>query len=179
MKYLSVLLFALAFSWTWSAITSIPPVGIQTHSGIQASMAEMIEQTLKTKKPTAKDLVIQRMKTQEGEEGEVLVYFQYKFSEYDAENNPVTSQIAGVAQLTRSEKKSEDGKDHWVLKKVTTTNDVMTFEEGFRITAGPSNPEISESPENAEPNSSAAAPAAAPGMTPEATSSPSPTPIHE
>lgn len=137
MKYLSVLFFALAFGWTWTAITSIPPVGIQTHSGIQANMADLIATTLKNKKPTAKDLVIQRMKTQEGENGEVLVFFQYKFNEYDADNNPVGSQIAGVATLNRSEKQHEDGKEHWVLKKVTTTNDVISFEEGLRIVAGP------------------------------------------
>ena len=137
MKYLSVLFFAVAFAWTWKAITSIPPVGIQTHSGIQANMAELIETTLKNKKPTAKDLVIQRMKTQEGENGEVLVFFQYKFNEYDADNNPVGSQIAGVATLNRSDKQHDDGKEHWVLKKVTTTNDVISFEEGLRITAGP------------------------------------------
>lgn len=155
MKYLSVLLFAVAFTWTWSAITSIPQVGIQTHSGIQASMADLISQTLSTKKPTAKDLVIQRMKTQEGENGEVHVFFQYKFNEYDADNNPVGSQISGVATLGRSEQKFEDGKDHWVLKKVTTTNDVITFEEGLRVTAGPDNvapaeataPETSPTPE--------------------------------
>lgn len=144
MKYLSVLFFAVAFTWTWSAITSIPPVGIQTHSGIQASMADLISQTLTAKKPTAKDLVIQRMKTQEGQNGEVHVFFQYKFNEYDADNNPVGSQISGVATLNRSEKQHDDDKDHWVLKKVTTTNDVITFEEGLRVTAGPEGPPSAE-----------------------------------
>lgn len=152
MKYLSVLFFAVAFTWTWSAITSIPRVGIQTHSGIQASMADLIAQTLSSKKPTAKDLVIQRMKTQEGENGEVHVFFQYKFNEYDADNNPVGSQISGVATLARSDKQHEDEKDHWMLKKVTTTNDVMTFEEGLRVTAGPE--AASASPET--PSSDAA-----------------------
>ncbi len=168
MKYLSVLFFAVAFSWTWSAITSIPSVGIQTHSGIQANMAELIEQTLKNKKPTAKDLVIQRMKTQEGESGEVFVFFQYKFNEYDAENNPVGSQIAGVATLTRSDKAHDDGKEHWVLKKVTTTNDNMTFEEGLRITAGPT---ADAAAADAAPVDAAAPDAAAP----EATSTPATT----
>lgn len=137
MKYLSVLFFALAFTWTWNAITSIPAIGIQTHSGIQASMAELIAKSVSTKKPTAKDLIIQRMKTQEGENGEVHVFFQYKFSEYDSDNNVVWSQISGVATLERSAKVHEDQKDHWVLKKTATTNDVITFEEGLRVTPGP------------------------------------------
>lgn len=153
MKYLSVLFFALAFTWTWNAITSIPAIGIQTHSGIQASMAELIAKSVSTKKPTAKDLIIQRMKTQEGENGEVHVFFQYKFSEYDSDNNVVWSQISGVATLERSTKQQEDQlenkPDHWVLKKTATTNDVITFEEGLRVTPGP------ELPTSTEPSSEA------------------------
>lgn len=153
MKYLSVLFFALAFTWTWNAITSIPAIGIQTHSGIQASMAELIAKSVSTKKPTAKDLIIQRMKTQEGENGEVHVFFQYKFSEYDSDNNVVWSQISGVATLERSTKQQDeqtadqpDNKtDHWVLKKTATTSDIITFEEGLRVTPGP------EVPTSAEP----------------------------
>lgn len=140
MKYLSVLFFALALVWTWNTIHSKPNLGSETHSGIQAAMAKLVIATVTAKKPNATDFLIQKMRSEERENGEVRVHFQYAYAEPDSEGQKVTSQVAGIAVLEKSTG------DQWTLKKVQATNDNISFEKGLVITAGPDDPAPAEEP---------------------------------
>ncbi len=157
MKYLSVLFFAVALAWTWNTIHSKPNLDSETHAGIQSAMAKLVRATVTAKKPQAQDFLIQKMRTEERENGEVRVHFQYAYSEPDAGGLKVTSQVAGIAVLEKSTG------EQWSLKKVQATNDTISFEKGLVITAGPDdaalNPESPAPPQSETP----AAPTEPPG----------------
>lgn len=136
MKYLSVLLFAIALAWTWNIINSQASIGSQTHAGIQSAMAQLVQTTVLNKRPQARDFLIQKMRTEEREGGEVRVYFQYAFNEPDVQGKLVASQISGIATLVRSDATAPEGTERWQLKKVQTTNDVISFERGMVISPG-------------------------------------------
>lgn len=141
MKYLSVLFFAVALAWTWNTVHSKPNLDSETHSGIQAAMAKLVRATVMAKKPQATNFLIQKMRTEERDNGEVRVQFQYAYSEPDSEGVKVTSQVAGIATLEKT------SGDQWSLKKVQATNDVITFEKGLVITPGPEGDTGAETPE--------------------------------
>lgn len=139
MKYLSVLFFAWALIWTWNIVHSSTGLNTETHSGIQSAMAQLIQATILQKRPHARDFLIQKMRTEEREEGEVRVYFQYAFNEPDSDGQVVATQISGVASLERSHSGSGEASEQWSLKNVRTTNDVISFDKGLMITPGAEN----------------------------------------
>src|SRR5690606_37377197 len=63
-------------------------------------------------------------------------YFQYAFNEPDVQGKLVASQISGIATLVRSDATAPEGTERWQLKKVQTTNDVISFERGMVISPG-------------------------------------------
>ena len=145
MKYLSVLFFAVAMAWTWNTIHSKPNLGAETHSGIQAAMAKLVIASVSTKKPNATDFLIQKMRSEERENGEVRVHFQYAYKEPDTDGQKVTATVAGVAVLEKSTG------EQWALKKVQATNDSIEFEKGLMITPGPDDPNPPLAPATAPP----------------------------
>lgn len=154
MKYLSVLIFTALLVGTWSVIHSKPNLDSETHSGIQAAMAKLVIATVSAKKPQATDFLIQKMRTEERENGEVRVHFQYAYAEPDSQGQKVTSQVAGIAVLEKATG------DQWALKKVQATNDNLVFEKGLVITAGgddealnpETQPEAAPAPANETPS---------------------------
>lgn len=150
MKYLSVLFFTLALAWTWNTVHSTPNIDAETHSGIQAAMARLVHSAVMNKKPQAQNFVVQKMRTEEQDNGEVRVYFQYSFSEPDGEGHPTVSKISGIATLQKSVA-ANDETEQWQLKKVQATNDAIEFGEGLKITPGADEPEAPTSTTPATP----------------------------
>jgi hypothetical protein len=156
-KIVSLVVFVAALAWTWNVIHSTEAIGFETHSGIQMKLAELIQQTLSTKKPLAKDLAITRLWTEPVGENKVRAVFSYKFTEPTENGESLDQVIEGEAILHR-EPSETPNVDKWILQSVKTTNDMVVFTEGSTITSG----ESEEAPE-ATP-------------TPSPTVSPSPTP---
>jgi hypothetical protein len=156
-KIVSLVVFVAALAWTWNVIHSTDAIGFETHSGIQMKLAELIQQTLSTKKPLAKDLAITRLWTEPVGENKVRAVFSYKFTEPTENGESLDQVIEGEAILHR-EPSETPNVDKWILQSVKTTNDMVVFTEGSTITSG----ESEEAPE-ATP-------------TPSPTVSPSPTP---
>ncbi|MNK98777.1 hypothetical protein D3C87_1191500 [compost metagenome] len=156
-KIVSLVVFVAALAWTWNVIHSTDAIGFETHSGIQAKLAELIQQTLSTKKPTAKDLAITRLWTEPLGENKVRAVFSYKFTEPSENGESLDQVIEGEAVLHR-EPSETPNVDKWILQSVKTTNDMVVFSEGSTLTSGDS-----EEPPPAE-------------ATPSPTASPSPSP---
>lgn len=154
-KIVSLVVFIAALVWTWNVIHTSDAVGFETHSGIQAKLAELIQNTLSAKKPNAKDLSIMRLWTESLGDNKVRAVFAYKFVDTSEGGEALEQVIEGEALLYR-EPSEDSAVDKWTLQSVKTTNDIVVFTEGSTITPG-------EAPEGAE-------------QTPEPAASPTPTP---
>ncbi len=138
-KIISLIVFTTTLVWTWNIIHSSQAIGFETHSGIQEKLAEMIKQTVLTKKPNAKNFRIARLWTESLSDTKVRAVFAYEFSEVVEGNENTEQTVEGEAVLFR-EPKDETNIDKWVLQSVRTTNDTVTFTEGMIVT-----PEAAES----------------------------------
>lgn len=138
MKYLGVIAFVAALTWTWNIIHLDSPVSFETHSGIQEKLAGLIQETIKAKRPNASEIQIDKIWTELLTPGKVKAFFVYTFK--DSESGGTSTTIKGEGLLERQD---EDGSglDHWVLTKVKTTNDSVSFDEGLVVTPGDSKPE--------------------------------------
>ena len=139
-KIVSLIIFTAALIWTWNIIHSSEAIGFETHSGIQEKLADLIKQTVMTKKPNAKNFHITRLWTETMSDTKVRAVFAYAFSEA-AEGSESTEQtVEGEAILFR-EPQDESNLDKWTLQSVRTTNDSVTFSEGLIVTPGADTPE--------------------------------------
>ncbi|MDG0815212.1 hypothetical protein [Bdellovibrio svalbardensis] len=153
-KIVSLVVFIAALIWTWNVVHTTEAIGFETHSGIQVKLAELIKDTLASKKPHAKDLTIQRLWTETMTDNKVRAVFSYRFVDFSEGGEALEQVIEGEAILHREP--SEDSKvDKWTLQSVKTTNDFVTFTEGSTVTPGgdtqvpattPATPAPSEAP---------------------------------
>lgn len=155
-KIFSLVIFIAALVWTWNVIHSTPAIGFETHSGIQVKLAELIKNTLATKKPHAKDLAVTRLWTEPLSDNKVRAVFAYKFTDVSETGEALEQVIEGEALLHR-EPADESGQDKWTLQSVKTTNDIVVFTEGSTITPGAA---------TEAPADSTATPTATPAATP-------------
>lgn len=141
MKYLALIVFAAALIWTWNIVHTDPNVSFETHSGIQEKLAVLITDTVKAKKPSASDVVVERVWTELLGPGKVKAFFIYSYKDQTAEG-AINSTIRGESYLERQDNDGS-GFDRWSLVKVNTTSDAIVFDEGMIVTPG----------ESTEPNS--------------------------
>ncbi len=134
-KIISLIVFIAALVWTWNVIHTSEAVGFETHSGIQAKLAELIENTLAVKKPNAKELAITRLWTETLGDNKVRAVFAYKFIDTAEDGEAMEQVIEGEALLHR-EPSDQANVDKWTLQSVKTTNDIVVFTEGSTITPG-------------------------------------------
>ncbi|MEK2647006.1 hypothetical protein [Bdellovibrio sp. BCCA] len=156
-KIVSLVVFIAALVWTWNVIHTTDAVGFETHSGIQAKLAELIKNTLAVKKPNAKELSITRLWTESLGENKVRAVFAYKFIDTSEGGEALEQVIEGEALLHR-EPSEDSAVDKWTLQSVKTTNDIVVFTEGSTLTPGEEAPEPEQTP--------AATPTPAPTATP-------------
>lgn len=153
-KLISLFIFACAMSWTWSIIHSSEAIGFETHSGIQVKFMELIESTLASKKPNAKDLAIHKIWTETLGDNKIKAVFEYSFLE-ESEDGEMIEQIIGGEAVLYREPSEQENVDRWVLQSVETTNDAVVFSEGSTITPDTETPDSEQTPESTqEPTSS-------------------------
>jgi hypothetical protein len=144
MKYISLILFTVALVWTWNLVHKEPAISFVTHSGIKEKLAVLISETVKAKKPTATEVLIEKVWTETLSPEKVKAFFVYSFKE-PAGEGLASSKIQGEGLLERQEDDGS-GNDRWVLTKVQTSSDAIQFEEATIITGNPNAPETEEAP---------------------------------
>lgn len=150
MKYISLFVFTAFLIWTWNVIHNESPISFETHSGIQEKMAAIITDTIKAKRPSVSEVLIEKIWTEVISENKVKAFFIYSFKD-NSETGLVTSQIKGEGLLERQ--KSEDPTvDKWALTNVKTSNDNIQFDDSTIITGSAtgtpeSTPEPTPTPE--------------------------------
>lgn len=127
-KILSLFVFIALMIWTWNIIHSTASVGFETHNAIQLQMAELIENTLKQKKPEMTELIFTKLWTENLDAQKVRAVFAYRFKEQTDER-----EIAGEALLTR-QPSDDPSVDNWKLLEVKTTGDAISYQDGSSVT---------------------------------------------
>lgn len=145
MKYLSLVLFAALFVWTWQVIHQDSAITFETHSGIQEKLANLIVENVKTKRPQAKEVIVDRVWTEVVSVSQVQAHFIYSYREASAGGEMVLSRIQGDGLL---ERQGDKDSDHWKLVKVQTNNDSIVFEDGLVVTPDSTTPAAEPAPEN-------------------------------
>lgn len=142
MKILSLIVFVILLIWSWQLVHSTTPLDFETHSDIQNKMMELIENTIKSKKPDTKDIEIIKIWTQNAGDFKINAQFTYKFTE-PAGNENVERIIEGEAVLAR-DYSDNPTVDKWVIQSLHTKGDNISYTEGSLIT--PDNQASDENP---------------------------------
>lgn len=142
MKYISLIVFAIALTWTWMVIHDNNAVSFETHSGIQEQLAVFISDTVKAKRTSATDIVIEKIWTEALGEKKVKAHFIYTFKDNQGEGL-VATQITGEGILER-QPEDGSGNDRWTLTQIQTNSDSIVFEDALLVTPG-------EEPQEAAP----------------------------
>lgn len=143
MKILSLIVFVVLLSWTWQVVHSSSPIGFETHTDIQAKMKELIESTIKSRKPDTKSVEIVKIWTQDLGDRKIKADFSYKFIETNAQNESTERLIAGEAVLFR-DLSDNPSLDQWTVQSLTTKGDSISFNEGSVVSSNNQSP--SENP---------------------------------
>ncbi len=143
-KIISPLVLAVLLIWSWNVINTPAAIGFETHSGIQTRLVELIENTLKAKKPDATDLEIVKIWTTALDENKVQANFAYRFSEPEEGGGVVKKTIQGIAILHR-EPSEDPTLDKWILQSVKSQLESLNFSEGPEVL-----PEDTTAPVNSE-----------------------------
>ena len=149
MKYLSIIFFTLALAWTWSVVHSKSEISFETHSGIQEKLAILIRDTVKNKKPSASEIIIEKIWTEVIATGKVKASFIYSFKD-NSEEGMISTRIHGHGILDRKEP-TEDGLDQWSLSQVQATSDAIEFGDATIVTGNPNSNEPPASSEAQQP----------------------------
>ncbi len=134
-KILSLIVFTAALVWSWNVIHSSSAVGFETHSAIQQKFSELIQDTIKNKKPEASNVEIVKLWTENLGDRKIKAIFSYKFTMPTTADNSDAFEtiIDGEAVLYRD--LSEDPTvDKWTLQSLTTTGDSVNYIDGSLIT---------------------------------------------
>jgi hypothetical protein len=167
MKILSLIVFVILLSWTWHVVHSTSPIDFETHSDIQAKMKELIESTIKSRKPDTKSVEIVKIWTQDLGDRKIQADFTYRFIETNAQNESTERMIEGEAVLVR-EASDNPSLDQWTVQSLKTLGDSISFNEGSTVT--PDNQASDENPSTTQPQ----VPPAENPMTPPISTEPAP-----
>jgi hypothetical protein len=146
-KIVSPLVLALLLIWTWFVVHSPSAIGFETHSAIQTKLVELIENTLKTKKPDAKDLEIVKIWTTALSDNKVQATFAYRFTDTAADGGTAKKTIQGEAILHR-EPTEDPTIDKWILQSVKSQMESLNYTEGSEITPSDATADENGAPAN-------------------------------
>ncbi|MCX7978089.1 MAG: hypothetical protein N2578_03715 [Bdellovibrionaceae bacterium] len=154
-QILGVLFFVTTMVWSWNIVHSASPntISEETHLALQENFGKMIIDVVKTKRPAAVDFEITKLWTETIDHKRIRARFQYTLTEGsgDAEVKQV---VDGLAVLFREPNTADNG-ERWVIEKVQTTNDSLSFTEGTLVSPTPSIDEVEDpSLQQAKPPSS-------------------------
>ncbi len=144
-KLLSFFIFIAGFIWTWSLFSSKSAIGIDVHAGIQSKLATLIQDTIRSKKPSSSNFQLNQIYTEKLDENKIKAYFTYQFMDLLEGTEKTEQTISGYAILNRG--LSEDPAiQKWVIQSVKTNSSGLEFKEGLVISSEKSLPEGTTAP---------------------------------
>ena len=135
MKYISLIIFILALAWTWHVVHTESDISLETHASMQEQVAQIIVSSIKAKRPSATDVVIEKIWTETVSPTKVRAKYIYSFKD-TTESGAAISEISGEGTLER-QPDDGSGKDHWKFTKDSATNEAVQFEDATVVTGSP------------------------------------------
>lgn len=148
MKILSLIVFVILLTWTWHVVHSSSPIDFETHSDIQSKMKELIESTIKSRKPDTKSVEIIKIWTRDIGDRKIQADFTYRFIETTSQNESTERVIDGQAVLFR-DVSDNPSIDQWTVQSLVTKGDSISFNEGSTVSPGNQTPD--ENPSTTQP----------------------------
>jgi len=152
-KIVSLIVFISAFLWTWFLFTGTNKMGIEIHAGIQSQLTQLIEDTLKAKKPYVSNFKLLKMYTEKLDDQKVKAVFSYQFDDAESDSTSeglVTQTISGEAILTKGLSENKNIQK-WSIQNVKSDNQSVMFKDGLTVNAdGTTSEETEQAPANAE-----------------------------
>ncbi|MFN3696127.1 MAG: hypothetical protein ACK4VO_01705 [Pseudobdellovibrio sp.] len=136
-KIVSLLVFIVSFVWTWNLFTTPNKMGIEIHAGIQSQLSELIEDTLKSRKPYVSNFKLLKMYTEKIDDQKIKAVFSYSFDEAQSETDSAgqtTQTISGEATLTKGLSETK-GLQKWNIQSVKSDNQNLFFKDGSILKA--------------------------------------------
>lgn len=134
-KVISLAVFLILLTWTWSMIHSEPTVSFETHSIIQQKLAEIIQLSVQKHRPNAKEFSLVRLWTETLSSEKISAHFTYRFTE--GETAQISNEtISGKAFLKKTTNEDQS-QENWQIEKVQTSNSQIVFQEGDLIDSSP------------------------------------------
>ena len=165
MRYLSILVFACAFAWSWNLIHSANSISYETHVGLQNKMSELIIQSIQSKKPNATEIQVIKIWTEPMGESKVKTHFVYQYNDILESGEKTAQVLEGYATLSRQT--SEDAEnDNWKLEAMSVSNDMISFDEGLVVKPGEGPEDVIEVTTETTPAATESAPATVASPTP-------------
>ena len=133
-KLVSLVVFTAAFIWTWFLFNSPAKIDISTHAILQSKLAIMIEDTIKTAKPTVSHFKMLSLYTKTLDDNKISAHFSYRYTENLEEKEKTDQTVTGEAILNRSPSENSD-QQKWIVQSVKTDSSIVEFQEGSVIGA--------------------------------------------
>lgn len=135
MKFISLILFVIALSYTWSLSHHKMQVTESVHVGIQEDLKNIIQNYIQDNMEGASDIRFERMWSETINATKVKAHFIYSFM--DEANNRL--EIDGHALLNKISESAEEVK--FSFDELFIENQSIVFNEPMNITAGSSEEE--------------------------------------
>ncbi len=129
MKYVWALVFLILMSGTWYFANAESNYNIEDNARAEANFAQMIIDSIRTKRPKVTDVHFLQLYTEIIVENKFMrVHFKYEIEEPTSGGDTATQTIAGVAQLN-----SEDNGESWLVQTPDSISDEINFKNGVKI----------------------------------------------
>lgn len=136
MKRIGPLVFIAALIWTWKIVHSESTISFSTHVSLQSEFRDLMVQTIQSRKPEARNIIVTELWTETASQDTVRVYLTYRFETPASEGEWSLNEIGAQALLKKDGENADT--QNWKLMSFTPTKDEIQFSEGLRITAGAS-----------------------------------------
>ncbi|HAG91401.1 MAG TPA: hypothetical protein DCL41_05990 [Bdellovibrionales bacterium] len=130
MKFISLIFFIAAMSYTWSLSRIQMPVTQSVHMGIQEDLKNIIQNYIENNMEGTRGLRFERMWTETLSETQVKAQFIYSF--LDDQNTRI--EIDGYATLNKISEDDDEVK--FSFDQLVVQNQAITFDKPMKITAG-------------------------------------------
>ncbi len=131
MKYLSVIIFLSAMSWTWGLTNRELPISERVHVGIQEDLKRLISDYIQENLPNSKNLLFDRFYTESLDDNKVKASFTYSFEDEDEQIGQARVQIEGYAVLNRGQETNET--IEWTFDELVILNNQVDFKEPLKV----------------------------------------------
>jgi hypothetical protein len=133
-KLFSFIIFIIAFIWSWTLFNQKNSIGVDVHAGIQIKLARLIEETIKSKKPSSSAYELLSISTEKIDDHRIKATFSFKYDENLNDIDKTTQILTGDATLNKGLSENPEIQK-WIIQSIKTNAAQLEFQEGLVISS--------------------------------------------